>query len=70
MANPDKLGKRHDGRLTIRPWPSQDSTEPTKFEQGTAFDAWCDDSWSEGFMTGYGDDIHSIIQLYMPGEFS
>ncbi|PIM99056.1 hypothetical protein CDL12_28452 [Handroanthus impetiginosus] len=46
VAPRDKLGVRCLGRLTIRPWPSEDSSDVT-FEVGASVDAW----WCNGWFT-------------------
>ncbi|XP_073029473.1 uncharacterized protein [Primulina eburnea] len=67
VAAPDKLGIRCAGRLTVRPWPSEDSSD-SKLEVGVAVDArWCD-GWWEGVVIGCDPSTATKLQLYLPGE--
>ncbi|XP_077222174.1 uncharacterized protein LOC143856012 isoform X2 [Tasmannia lanceolata] len=67
-AAPDKLGMRCLGRLTIRQCPPSGKLTDVVFEVGTPVDAWWNDGWWEGVVTGvdgFGDDA---LQVYFPGE--
>ncbi|KAA8537278.1 hypothetical protein F0562_027035 [Nyssa sinensis] len=67
VASPDKLGMRCSGRLTIRPWPLEDSSD-CSFEVGAPVDAWWSDGWWEGVVTGVDVSGSGNIQVYFPGE--
>lgn len=62
-AAADRLGARCAGRLTVRPWPSWDSSG-VRFEVGSAVDAWWCRGWWEGVVIGFGT---SALQVYFPG---
>ncbi|KAK1306820.1 hypothetical protein QJS10_CPA10g01817 [Acorus calamus] len=67
-AIPDRLGMRFSGRSTIRPWLPYESLKDCVLEIGTPVDAWWNDGWWEGVLTGvdnFGDDA---LQVYFPGE--
>ena len=66
VADPDKLGQRCTGRLTIRPRPPEDSADCI-FEVGAAVDVWWCDGWWEGvvIMTNVFGTNH--LQIYLPG---
>lgn len=67
VADPDKLGIRCAGRLTVRPWPSDNSSD-SKLEVGVAVDArWCD-GWWEGVVIGCCPSTATRLQVYLPGE--
>ncbi|XP_057765073.1 uncharacterized protein LOC130985913 isoform X2 [Salvia miltiorrhiza] len=63
----DRLGVRCAGRLTVRPWPSWDSSD-ARFEVGAAVDAWWCRGWWEGVVIGFGASDKSSLQVYFPGE--
>ncbi|XP_057795174.1 uncharacterized protein LOC131011385 [Salvia miltiorrhiza] len=67
VADPDKLGNRCVGRLTIRPRPCMDSSDTT-FVVGAAVDAWWCNSWWEGVVIGYESLTNTNLQVYFPGE--
>ncbi|KAL5097528.1 hypothetical protein RYX36_001855 [Vicia faba] len=67
VANPDKLGMRCYGRLTVRPRPPEFSKGCT-FEVGAAVDAWCGDGWWESVITAVNVSEAETYQLYSPGE--
>lgn len=68
VAASDKLGMRCEGRLTLRPCPPEAKlTDECILEIGTPVDAWWNDGWWEGVVTGlekYGSDA---LLLYFPG---
>lgn len=66
MAAPDKLGIRCSGRLTVRPFPPEDSKQCT-FKVGAAVDAWWSDGWWEGVVTRVGISGKDSLQVYLPG---
>ena len=68
MANPDELGMRCSGRLTVRPRPPKDSTA-LNVEIGTPVDAWWSDGWWEGVVIGVKVSEDDTIQIYFPGMF-
>ncbi|KAK4491893.1 hypothetical protein RD792_002674 [Penstemon davidsonii] len=66
VANPDELGLRNAGQLTVRPWPNRDFTEST-FEVRDAVGAWQDDGWWEGVVIGYHTTAAtSSLHVYFP----
>lgn len=65
VAVPDKLGMRVSGRLTMRPSPAE-CVAPRVCEMGVAVDAWWNDGWWEGFVTGREES--GEVQVYFPGE--
>lgn len=67
VANPDKLGIRCAGRRTVRPWPSDDSSD-SKLEVGVAVDACWFDGWWEGVVIGCYPSTATKLQVYLPGE--
>ncbi|KAF5943464.1 hypothetical protein HYC85_017541 [Camellia sinensis] len=67
VAAPDKLGLRCLGRLTVRPWPSEDSSNGS-VEVGASVDAWWSDGWWEGVVTGVDESGNDSLQVYFPGE--
>ncbi|XP_059624813.1 uncharacterized protein LOC132267922 [Cornus florida] len=67
VASPDKVGMRCSGRLTIRPWPPEDSSD-CAFEVGAAVDAWWSDGWWEGVVSGVNISGSDCLQVYFPGE--
>ncbi|KAG6420878.1 hypothetical protein SASPL_117422 [Salvia splendens] len=67
VADPDKLGIRCLGRLTIRPRPCMDSSDTT-FVVGAAVDVWWCNSWWEGVVIGYETPTNTNLQVYFPGE--
>lgn len=67
MAAPDKLGVRCVGRLTVRPWPCDDSSDIT-FVVGAAVDAWWCNGWWEGVVIGYDTLTKTNLQVYFPGK--
>ncbi|GER51626.1 agenet domain-containing protein / bromo-adjacenthomology (BAH) domain-containing protein [Striga asiatica] len=69
VANPDKLKMRSRGRLTVRPWPVEDSSG-FKTEVGTAVDVWWCDGWWEAVITGLDTSANRNLQVYLPGENS
>lgn len=66
MAAADKLGMRCSGRLTVRPFPPEDSTKCT-FGVGAAVDAWWCDGWWEGVVMRVGKSGNDSLQIYLPG---
>ncbi|KAG8385859.1 hypothetical protein BUALT_Bualt03G0089000 [Buddleja alternifolia] len=67
VADPDSVGVRCGGRLTVRPWPNWDSTN-LRYEVGAAADAWWCDGWWEGVVLGRNSAGGSSFQVYFPGE--
>ncbi|KAK7245975.1 hypothetical protein RIF29_40831 [Crotalaria pallida] len=67
VANPDKLGMRCSGRLTVRPCPPKDTTDHT-IEIGAAVDVWWCDGWWEGVITAVNYCGTGALQVYSPGE--
>ncbi|KZV51806.1 hypothetical protein F511_11494 [Dorcoceras hygrometricum] len=67
VADPDKLGIRCAGRLTVRPWPSEDTSD-TKLEVGMSVDARWHDGWWEGIVLGCDPSAPTNLQVYLPGE--
>ncbi|PSS10432.1 DUF724 domain-containing protein [Actinidia chinensis var. chinensis] len=67
VAAPDKLGMRCSGRLTIRPWPPEDSPD-CSVEVGAPVDAWWSDGWWEGIVMGVDKSENDNLQIYFPGE--
>ncbi|XP_073124596.1 uncharacterized protein [Henckelia pumila] len=67
VADPDKLGIRCAGRLTVRLWPSEDSSD-SKLEVGVAVDARWHDGWWEGVVIGCDPSNATKLQVYLPGE--
>ncbi|CAK8531278.1 unnamed protein product [Lathyrus sativus] len=67
VANPDKLGMRRYGRLTVRPRPPE-FVKGCTFEVGAAVDAWCGDGWWESVITAVDVSEAGTYQLYSPGE--
>ncbi|PSS24763.1 DUF724 domain-containing protein [Actinidia chinensis var. chinensis] len=67
VAAPDKLGMRCSGRLTIRPWPPEDSSD-CSVEVGAPVDAWWSDGWWEGIVMGVDKFENDNLQIYFPGE--
>ncbi|XP_068669508.1 uncharacterized protein [Aristolochia californica] len=64
----DKLGMRCQGRLTMRPCAPNEKEDLITFKVGTPVDAWWNDGWWEGVVSGvenFGDDA---LQVYFPGE--
>ncbi|KAK6917860.1 Bromo adjacent homology (BAH) domain [Dillenia turbinata] len=66
-ALPDKLGIRCHGRLAIRPFRFEVSTE-SSFEVGSAVDGWWCDGWWEGIVTDISNCGNDNLQLYFPDE--
>ncbi|KAH7838628.1 hypothetical protein Vadar_029273 [Vaccinium darrowii] len=66
LAASDKLGMRCSGRLTVRPWPSEDSSD-CSFEVGAPVDAWWSDGWWEGVVTEIDRPGDDNLQVYFPG---
>ncbi|GER32852.1 zinc transporter [Striga asiatica] len=55
VAKADKLGVRHPGRSTVRPaYPCNEGS--ANFEVGHSADAWWNDGWWEGVISGTSDD--------------
>ena len=69
VAAPDKLGMRCSGRLTIRPWPPEDSLD-CSVEVGAPVDAWWSDGWWEGIVMGVDKSENDNLQIYFPGTLS
>lgn len=69
MADPDKLGMRISGRLIIRPWPPEDSSD-SSFKVGAAVDVWWWDGWWEGVVTGVNISESDSFHVYLPGIVS
>lgn len=71
-ATPDKLNMRCAGRLTVRPWPSENiSLLNCSFEIGDAVDAWWGDGWWEGVVVGFDKSrIDTNVQVFLPGNKS
>ncbi|KAM3283505.1 hypothetical protein P3S67_027150 [Capsicum chacoense] len=67
VANPDKLGTRCTGRLTVRPRPLEDSSD-CSIEVGAAVDAWWLDGWWEGFVVEYDVFGSGHLHIYFPGS--
>ncbi|PHT99545.1 hypothetical protein BC332_29333 [Capsicum chinense] len=74
VANPDKLGTRCTGRLTVRPRPLEDSSY-CSIEVGAAVDAWWSDGWWEGFCSLVRNNSSKYdvfgsghLHIYFPGE--
>ncbi|KAI7991395.1 hypothetical protein LOK49_LG12G00558 [Camellia lanceoleosa] len=65
VAAPDKLGLRCLGRLTVRPWPSEDSSNGS-VEVGASVDACWSDGWWEGVVTGVDESGNDSLQVYFP----
>ncbi|XP_011095526.1 uncharacterized protein LOC105174955 isoform X2 [Sesamum indicum] len=67
LAKADKLGMRHGGRPTVRPaYPCDERI--LSFEVGDPADAWWNDGWWEGVVSGTRDGKNGIYQIYIPGE--
>lgn len=68
VVNPDKLGMRHAGRLTVRPSrPSEDLLDSV-FEVGDAVDAWLSDGWWEGVVSSINcTSSPNDAQVFFPG---
>ncbi|XP_043691026.1 uncharacterized protein LOC122641791 isoform X1 [Telopea speciosissima] len=66
LAASDKLNMRCSGRLRIRPFPHGYPTD-IPFEIGAPVDAWWNDGWWEGVVTGVNCTDDSL-QVYFPGE--
>ncbi|KAK4439712.1 protein AGENET DOMAIN (AGD)-CONTAINING P1 [Sesamum alatum] len=67
LAKADKLGMRHGGRPTVRPaYPCDERS--LSFEVGDPADAWWNDGWWEGVVSGTTDGKNGIYQIYIPGE--
>ncbi|XP_061344348.1 uncharacterized protein LOC133290289 [Gastrolobium bilobum] len=67
VADPDKLGMRCSGRLTVRPCAPEFTTDHS-FEIGAPVDAWWCDGWWEGVITAINVRGVGIQQVYLPGE--
>ncbi|CAI9760233.1 unnamed protein product [Fraxinus pennsylvanica] len=68
VAAPDSLGMRCEGRLTVRPWPSEEDSSGSYFVVGAAVDAWWSDGWWEGVVIGCDTIQPDNLQVYFPGE--
>lgn len=66
VAAPDKFGIRIPGRLTIRPYPSEEETS-SSIVVGTAVDAWWNDAWWEGVVVTIHEP-EAQVHVYFPGE--
>lgn len=58
---------RCTGRVTVRPWPLEDSSDYF-FEVGAAVDAWWSDGWWEGVVAEFDVCGSGQHQVYFPGE--
>ncbi|XP_076898489.1 uncharacterized protein LOC143552070 isoform X2 [Bidens hawaiensis] len=67
VAEPDKLGMRHLGRDSIRPWP-RGSTSNACYSVGDAVDAWWCDAWWEGVVISSVPPANDTYRVYFPGE--
>ncbi|KAE8704306.1 hypothetical protein F3Y22_tig00110458pilonHSYRG00467 [Hibiscus syriacus] len=67
LAMPDKLGMRYSGRQTVPPVPPS-TQEELALEVGVAVDAWWNDSWWEGVITGVNSIGDDGVQVYLHGE--
>ncbi|KAJ0981924.1 hypothetical protein J5N97_010179 [Dioscorea zingiberensis] len=69
LADPDKLGIRCTGRLTIRPYRSSSHLpENTLLQIGNVADAWWSNGWWEGVIIGVNFGGSNNVQVYLPGE--
>lgn len=69
FADPDKLGMRSQGRLTIRPSPPfEDSVEGVTLFTGSAIDVWRNDAWWEGVVVSPGKADEDRLNVYHPGN--
>ncbi|KAF3323418.1 Agenet domain-containing protein [Carex littledalei] len=69
FADPDKLGMRTQGRLTIRPSPPfEDSVEGVTLFTGSAIDVWRNDAWWEGVVVSPGKADEDRLNVYHPAE--
>lgn len=69
VAAPDRLGMRCEGRLTVRPWPSEEDSSGSPFVVGAAVDAWWSDGWWEGVVIGCGTIQPDNHQVYFPVKY-
>jgi hypothetical protein len=69
FADPDKLGMRNQGRLTIRPSPPlKDSVESVTLVPGSAIDVWHNDAWWEGVVVSPEKAGEDRLNVYHPGN--
>ncbi|XP_071702064.1 uncharacterized protein [Rutidosis leptorrhynchoides] len=67
VTMPDKLGTRCSVRSTVRP-ARTDHEAMFEFEVGSPVDAWWNDGWWEGVVTGLGESLDADVQVYVPSE--